>query len=107
MCVVWAVLQAPYGWPAALGLTPPTAGGLFAEHQASSALGAKVAAADATNRRSPDLQQRLHLCFARGVLQSLTIHYNIFHCFLLHCVFAAYLLATLLLTPTTVAGVKR
>ena len=55
--LVWSVHgQAPYGWPAALGLTPPTAGALFADHQMPpSALGSKVVAADATNKRSPDL----------------------------------------------------
>jgi len=55
-------MQAPYGWPAALGLAPPSAAaGLFtADHQASSALGAKVPTADVSNKRSPDLQQRLH-----------------------------------------------
>jgi len=53
--------QAPYGWPSALGLTGPAAGGLFTDHQTSSALGVKVAPADATNKRSPDLQQRFQL----------------------------------------------
>ena len=75
---VWSVIgwQAPYGWPAALGLTPPTAGAatgtLFTDHQVASAPGAKVAAADAINNRSPELHQR----FSLSLSLSLSLHFN-------------------------------
>ena len=61
---MWSVdWQAAYGWPAALGLTPPSAaaGALFADHQMPPALaGAKLgpAADAAANKRSPDLHDR-------------------------------------------------